>query len=260
MFKTAYFEETRRLYKIKIELGCIFFVRFHCKPKTNNIFVLGPTGYGCDFQSGFCTWTRDASAPFNWTRHRGSTASLETGPATDHTVKNGNFCVYRLSASLYQDFLHMLRSLYMIHMPMKCYIMAWYLQLSKTGRFTARWRVEFLQPALLLTFFVLLASGYYIYIETSSPRQQNDKARIISAAIPPDGRMGHCVKFWYHMYGPHVDALNVYKMIGSNMVLVWKRTGDNGNKWRYGQVDVNSNIQYKVYCYAISNMKYDIEY
>ena len=68
----------------------------------------------------------------------------------------------------------------------------------------------------------------------------------MSASIPPDGRIGHCVKFWYHMYGPHVDSLNVYKMIGQNMVLVWKRVGNNGNQWRYGQVSVNSNLRYQV--------------
>ena len=92
----------------------------------------------------------------------------------------------------------------------------------------------------------LTASGYYIYIETSSPRQPNDKARIMSAPIAPDGRMGHCVKFWFHMYGPHVDSLNVYKKVGQNLVLVWKRSGNNGNAWRAGQVDVNSNIRYQV--------------
>ena len=90
-------------------------------------------------------------------------------------------------------------------------------------------------------------NGTYIYIEASFPRQANDKARIISAGIPADGRMGHCVKFWFHMYGPHVNALNIYLKQGNQLNgPVWKRTGNNGNKWRYGQVSVSSNVAYSV--------------
>ena len=59
------------------------------RPATTRQPTPRPTGYNCDFQTGFCTWTNDASAPFNWTRHRGSTSSLDTGPASDHTLKNG---------------------------------------------------------------------------------------------------------------------------------------------------------------------------
>ena len=55
-----------------------------------------PTGYNCDFQTSFCSWTRDASAPFNWTRHRGTTSSVDTGPAFDHTLKNSKALFYIL--------------------------------------------------------------------------------------------------------------------------------------------------------------------
>ena len=58
--------------------------------------------------------------------------------------------------------------------------------------------------------------------------------------------MGHCVKFWYHMYGPHINELNVYKKVGQNMILVWKRSGNNGNQWRSGQVTVSNNVGYQV--------------
>eukprot|EP00795_Rhopilema_esculentum_P012712 gene12712-3431_t len=147
-------------------------------PTTSRPPTPRPSVYSCDFQKDFCSWTRDATANFNWTRHIRSTSSSDTGPSTDHTMKN--------------------------------------------------------------------SSGYYIYIETSSPRRPNDTARLLSPTIPPDGRMGHCVKFWFHMYGPHVNALNVYKKVGNVLQLAWKRVGNNGNIWRYGQVTLNSNVQYQV--------------
>ena len=43
----------------------------------------------CDFERGFCSWVQDSSDKFNWTRQRGATASRNTGPSADHTLKNG---------------------------------------------------------------------------------------------------------------------------------------------------------------------------
>ena len=57
--------------------------------------------------------------------------------------------------------------------------------------------------------------GWYIYIESSSPQKPNDKARVISAAIP--ARQQVCVKFWYNMYGDHVNKLNLYLKVGFSL-------------------------------------------
>lgn len=57
---------------------------------------------------------------------------------------------------------------------------------------------------------VFLAAGYYIYIETSFPRKPNDTARLISPTIKKPSSSFICMSFWYHMYGPHVDTLNIY--------------------------------------------------
>eukprot|EP00794_Sanderia_malayensis_P017044 gene17044-18759_t len=88
-------------------------------------------------------------------------------------------------------------------------------------------------------------SGYYVYIEASGA-QNGDKARLVSARLPANGRMGHCVSFWFHMYGPSINALNVYRKQGNTMLLLWKRVGNNGNRWIKGQVTVSSNIAYQV--------------
>ena len=51
--------------------------------------------------------------------------------------------------------------------------------------------------------------GYYLYIETSAPRQYGDMASLLSSKyIRPT--TGACVTFWYHMYGTNIGELNVF--------------------------------------------------
>ncbi|XP_041364712.1 astacin-like [Gigantopelta aegis] len=48
----------------------------------------GPAQLGelCTFESGLCHWTNVGGDQTNWVRHRGSTPSIGTGPANDHTT------------------------------------------------------------------------------------------------------------------------------------------------------------------------------
>ena len=76
-----------------------------------------------------------------------------------------------------------------------------------------------------------------MYIETSSPRRPGDKARLISPTL--NGASRYCVTFYYHMYGPHINALKVY--LAQNTTLgsaVWQRTGTQGNKWNKGTLQI----------------------
>ena len=79
-------------------------------------------------------------------------------------------------------------------------------------------------------------SGYYIYIETSV-NTENEAARIISCPLASTGSI--CVSFWYHMYGKHINTLNVYQQeFNGSMALLWTKKGDHENIWIYGHVDV----------------------
>lgn len=90
-----------------------------------------------------------------------------------------------------------------------------------------------------------------------SSARPNASARLTSASIPATtATNGKCLKFWYHMYGPHVNALNVYIKIGSHIgSAVWSRSGTKGDKWRLGYVNVRSSKFFKVrlspYCLLV---------
>lgn len=52
------------------------------------------------------------------------------------------------------------------------------------------------------------AQGWYVFIESSSPRRFNDSARLVSADVPANQQ--YCLQFYYHMYGANINSLNVY--------------------------------------------------
>lgn len=89
--------------------------------------------------------------------------------------------------------------------------------------------------------------GYYMYIETSSPRRTGDKARLMSPTYSATSGSGDCFKFWYHLYGSSIGGLNVWLSQGNILTKnVWSRKGDFGNQWRYGHVTVKSSTDFKI--------------
>jgi len=51
--------------------------------------------------------------------------------------------------------------------------------------------------------FCCLYAGYYMFIESSSPRMENDTARLYSPIYTSqlNASQPSCFIFWYHMYG-----------------------------------------------------------
>lgn len=82
-----------------------------------------------------------------------------------------------------------------------------------------------------------------MFIETSSPRKSGDKARFYSERLSPTSLRGRCVKFWYHMYGSSIGTLNVLVKTGAgnrSESLVWSLSGNQRNRWNFGQVTIAS--------------------
>ncbi|KAH3887717.1 hypothetical protein DPMN_011736 [Dreissena polymorpha] len=84
-----------------------------------------------------------------------------------------------------------------------------------------------------------------MYIETSPPTRTGDKAQLISPTYPPTA--GRCLNFYYHMLGPGIGTLNVYKsQQGQNGPTIWSSTGNKGDQWNIAQVTLNSNLPFQV--------------
>lgn len=74
-----------------------------------------------------------------------------------------------------------------------------------------------------------------MYIETSSPRLNQETAHLIS---PPISRAdGNCLSFYYHMYGLNIRGLAVYlQTLSGSRHLLWRLNGEQGDDWRFASV------------------------
>ncbi|XP_071348966.1 MAM and LDL-receptor class A domain-containing protein 2 isoform X2 [Trachinotus anak] len=85
--------------------------------------------------------------------------------------------------------------------------------------------------------------GYYVYVD-SSVGEWGGMSFLISDVFQPSIR-GHCLTFWYHMYGSNVGTLRVYvndrKMHADGNeegILKWIESGNRGDKWQMASLSV----------------------
>ncbi|CAH1790069.1 unnamed protein product [Owenia fusiformis] len=76
--------------------------------------------------------------------------------------------------------------------------------------------------------------GYYMFIETSSPVQDGDRAHLMTPLLTMSA--GDKLEWYYHMYGADIDELNVYRKDGDILTRLWGRSGEIGNVWNLGSV------------------------
>jgi len=66
-----------------------------------------------------------------------------------------------------------------------------------------------------------------------------------------------CVLFWYHMYGADVNRLSVYiKLAGRLGQAVWSKTGTQGDRWLYAQIETGSFTNTQVVFEALKGRSY----
>ncbi|KAK7944582.1 hypothetical protein WMY93_000310 [Mugilogobius chulae] len=87
------------------------------------------------------------------------------------------------------------------------------------------------------------SSGHFVYVD-SSVGQWGDQAFLISDVLQPSTR-GHCITFWYHMYGDHVGTLRLHindrKTHDTGNVegtLKWEESGNKGKQWKEASVSI----------------------
>ncbi|KAK7142254.1 hypothetical protein R3I94_011819 [Phoxinus phoxinus] len=100
--------------------------------------------------------------------------------------------------------------------------------------------------------------GFYMYIETSRPRLEGDKARLLTPSfnVAPKNPYGnvapiptYCFSFYYHMNGKHIGTLNVYlrqKSQTGQDTSVWTLSGNQGDRWRQARVNINPTSSFQI--------------
>uniref|UniRef100_A0A8C5PJ00 MAM domain containing glycosylphosphatidylinositol anchor 2 n=1 Tax=Leptobrachium leishanense TaxID=445787 RepID=A0A8C5PJ00_9ANUR len=98
--------------------------------------------------------------------------------------------------------------------------------------------------------------GFYMYIEASRPRMDGDKARLLSpvfniAQKNPYGSSNsvYCFSFYYHMYGRHIGALNVFLRLKgqtTSEVQVWSAIGNKGEQWHQARLNIHPTASFQL--------------
>nr|XP_058973356.1 MAM and LDL-receptor class A domain-containing protein 1-like isoform X1 [Pocillopora verrucosa] len=77
------------------------------------------------------------------------------------------------------------------------------------------------------------STGYYIYAEASFPRQNGDRAQLLSPKLIGS----YCLQFYYYMHGAQMGALHVLLVLGARRFKQFSYTGDQGQKWHKAEID-----------------------
>uniref|UniRef100_A0A2C9KDP3 MAM domain-containing protein n=1 Tax=Biomphalaria glabrata TaxID=6526 RepID=A0A2C9KDP3_BIOGL len=210
----------------------------------------------CNFESGFCTWANVRIGDnFDWIIGSGSTPSFNTGPQADNTVGDGT--AYPGSARRGDIMTAPTRASSTGTTPMpspydctfeSASTCTW--TQSNTDQFD--WSV--VQP--ISQGLVMYATaqdhtqgtnqGFTLHLPTSQIRHPNDTAALTSPSLPPAGALhGDCLSFWYRLYGPSVDGLQVYTVTVNTRTLLWQRLGSQGPDWRLAQVETTGTQYYQ---------------
>jgi len=99
-------------------------------------------------------------------------------------------------------------------------------------------------------FFFNQGTGKYIYIETSSPRNPGDPARLEG----PWMRGPQCMTFYYHMRGSTMSCVIIYirSMATYRYKLVWLKSEDRGDHWIPGQISINTTEIFQVSSFELN--------
>lgn len=90
--------------------------------------------------------------------------------------------------------------------------------------------------------FSHLLAGKYMYIETSSPRQYGDNAKLDYSVSSSDIGKLSCLTFYYHMYGSTINTLTVF----NGNTRVFTMSGNQGSEWF--KTKVTMSLKNKVSC------------
>jgi len=94
-----------------------------------------------------------------------------------------------------------------------------------------------------------------MYLDSGAPAKRNDSARLESFPLSKTSE-ARCLSFYYHMFGQHIDTLNVYIRDTINETIIWTKKGNQGNTWVNGKVNVYSTETFFLIFEAIRGTSY----
>ncbi|KAH9500542.1 hypothetical protein Btru_072226, partial [Bulinus truncatus] len=99
--------------------------------------------------------------------------------------------------------------------------------------------------------------GNLLHIPNSEVRHPNDTAFLTSPVITPyDALQGNCLTFWYRLYGPSVDGIQVYRIVENTKTLVWQRIGTQGPNWKMAQIETVDVPNYQLQIVGLRGITY----
>ena len=73
-----------------------------------------------------------------------------------------------------------------------------------------------------------------MYFEATN-QKKGDRSWLILPNAVANGK-NQCLEFFYHMHGNEMGSLVV---INSNLDVVWRKTGNQGNEWKQALVNIS---------------------
>ncbi|XP_070566222.1 MAM and LDL-receptor class A domain-containing protein 1-like [Ptychodera flava] len=105
------------------------------------------------------------------------------------------------------------------------------------------------------------SEGYYIFVESSTPRSEGEVAALVSGLFNYHQPDGVCMKFWYHMYGSYVGSLSISIEVeegnSTESLFLWTKYGDRGPKWNYDQIHIAETRNFRVVIEATADTNWD---
>ena len=90
--------------------------------------------------------------------------------------------------------------------------------------------------------YFFFSAGFYIYVETSKPRVQGDRAVLVSPTLTGP----YCLRFHFHMLGFSMGSLKVYKKSASTSTEVFSVNGNRGDQWYMAQTSLTGPEEFQV--------------
>jgi len=100
-----------------------------------------------------------------------------------------------------------------------------------------------------------LSEGHYIYLEASN-KPQNSKARIISSTFTAKPGSKCDFRFFYHMLGKDIGALNIYIRTLSGDKLSFQKSQEVGDYWERFDLSITTTMQFQIVIEGVIGKEY----